>query len=410
MSEVAAAFREAHGKAVATLVRDFGDISLAEDAVQDAFVRALDTWPRDGVPGNPAAWIVTTARHRAVDLARRVARGRELMVQKAVDDSRLGDTPAAGRDSSRMRDDQLRLIFTCCHPALKVEHQVALTLRLIAGMTPAEVARSFLVTEDTIAKRLVRAKYKIKAASIPYRVPGDAELPDRLQAVLSVVYLIYNTGADDPAARGALRREAIRLAREVVTLMPDESEATGLLALLLLSESRAAARWLDDRIVLLQDQDRTRWDSELIHEGQRLVLTGLRCPNAGPFMLQAAIQALHCDADRYTSTDWRAILRFYDRLVLRMPTPVVILNRGIAVGEVLGPLAALQELESIAAQLDDYHLLHATRASLLQRLGRHREADKAYALASDLAPTEADKALLQARRTSAASRAHNDAH
>lgn len=409
MSEVAAAFREAHGKAVATLVRVFGDISLAEDAVQDAFVRALDTWPRDGVPGNPAGWIVTTARHRAVDLVRRDARGRELMAQKAVDDSRLDDTPAAGDDTSRVRDDQLRLVFTCCHPALKVEHQVALTLRLIAGMAPAEVARSFLVSEDTIAKRLVRAKYKIKAASIPYRVPADAELPDRLQAVLSVLYLVYNAGADDAAARGALRREAIRLARELVALLPDEPEATGLLAFLLLSESRAAARWVDDRVVLLQDQDRSRWDSELIREGQRLVLTGLRRRNPGPFTLQAAIQALHCDAARYTDTDWTAILRFYDRLVLRMPTPVVILNRAIAIGEVMGPLAALQEVESVAGQLDDYHLLHATRASLLQSLERRDEADRAYARAMDLAPTEPDKVLLQVRRASVASPVQDDA-
>ena len=408
MSEVAAAFQEAYGKAVATLVRVFGDISLAEDAVQDAFVRALDTWPRDGIPGNPAAWIVTTARHRAVDLVRRDARGRELMVQKAVNDSRREDTTAVRKDISRVGDDQLRLVFTCCHPALKVEHQVALTLRLIAGMTPAEVARSFLVSEDTIAKRLVRAKYKIKSAGIPYRVPGDTELPDRLHAVLSVVYLVYNTGADDAAARGALRREAIRLARELVALMPDEAEATALLALLLLAESRAAARWVDDRIVLLRDQDRSRWDRELIREGQRLVLTGLRRPSAGTFLLQAAIQGLHCDADRYTDTDWTTILRFYDRLVLRMPTPVVILNRAIAVGEALGPLAALRELESIAGSLDEYHLLHATRASLLQRLGRPGEADEAYARAMGLAPTEADKELLHARRASAASCAHDD--
>jgi RNA polymerase sigma-70 factor (ECF subfamily) len=227
-----------------------------------------------------------------------------------------------------------------------VEHQVALTLRLIAGMTPAELARSFLVSEDTIGKRLVRAKYKIKATCIPYRVPVDAELPDRLQAVLSVLYLIYNPGADDAAARGALRREAIRLAREVATLLPGEPEVTGLLALLLLSESRAAAPWVDDSTVLLPGQDRSRWNRELIREGQRLVLTTLRRPDPEAFTLQAAIQGIHCDAARYTDTDWTTILRFYDRLVLRAPTPVVMLNRGIAVGEALGHMLDCERRES----------------------------------------------------------------
>lgn len=406
MDEVAAAFHEAYGKAVATLVRVFGDISLAEDAVQDAFVRALTTWPRDGIPTNPAGWIVTTARNRALDVVRRDARGRELTAQLAVDATRQQDVGAAGgaaadqeEGAMAMGDDQLRLVFTCCHPAIRVEHQVALTLRLIAGLTPAEVARAFLVGEDTMAKRLVRAKYKIKAARIPYRVPRDAELPDRLHAVLAVVYLIYNAGADRPESRAGLRAEAIRLARELVVLLPDEAEAASLLALLLLNESRMPARWTDTgEAVQLQHQDRSRWDHALVAEGQRLVLVALRRPAPGPFALQAAIQAVHCAAATYADTDWPTVLRFYDRLVARTPTPVVLLNRAIALAEVEGPAAALAVLDSLRDPLDAYHLLHATRAAVLERLARSGDAARAYERAVALAPTEAEVRLLTRRR------------
>ena len=294
MDDVERAFREAHGQAVATLTRLFGDITLAEDAVQDAFVTAVHRWPQDGVPDNPAGWIVTTARNRAVDVVRRSRRGRELTEQIATD--RLRAEPTSGpEDPEPMHDDQLRLIFTCCHPAIRVEHQVALTLRLIAGLTPAEVASAFLVSEETMAKRLVRAKYKIKAAHIPYRVPDEAELPDRLRAVLSVLYLIYNAGADDVRRRD-LRAEAIRLTRVLVALMPDEPEAVGLLALMLLSDARMPARGDGAHVVLLKDQDRSLWDPALIAEGQALVLACMRRRRLGPFQLQAAIQALHCAA------------------------------------------------------------------------------------------------------------------
>jgi RNA polymerase sigma-70 factor (ECF subfamily) len=403
MNEVERAFRGAYGKAVATLVRVFGDISLAEDAAQDAFVKALDTWPRDGIPTNPAGWIIATARNRAIDIVRRDARGHALTAQIAADEMRNEGEPqsaarAIGEDPRLMRDDQLRLIFTCCHPAIRVEHQVALTLRLIAGLSPAEVARAFLVSEGTLAKRLVRAKFKIKAAHIPYRVPDEAELPDRLRAVLSVVYLIYNAGADDPQNRGDLRGEAVRLARALVALMPDEPEAAGLLALILLCEARAPARWAHGDLVLLRDQDRSLWDRTLISEGQSLVLAALRRGPASAFQLQAAIHGVHCAANRFQDTDWAAILRLYDRLLTLMPTPVVVLNRAVAVAETHGPEAALGLLDTVAVELDGYHLLHASRASMLEQLGRLEDAQRAYQRAIERAPTEAETRFLEVRR------------
>jgi RNA polymerase sigma-70 factor, ECF subfamily len=398
MDDVERAFREAHGKAVATLARIFGDISLAEDAVQDAFVKAIDTWRRDGIPSNPPAWIITTARNRGIDIVRNQNRGRELAALDAADPLRGESTPGPGEDRLHMRDDQLRLIFTCCHPAIKMEHQVALTLRLIAGLSPAEVARAFLLSEATLAKRLVRAKYKIKAAHNPYCVPDDAELPDRLRSVLSVLYLIYNAGADDPENRADLRGEAIRLARALSTLMPDEPEAAGLLALLLLCEARAPARWAGGELVLLRDQDRSSWDRGLIREGQGLLLEGLRRRSVGPFLLQAAIHGVHCAADRFEDTDWATILRFYDRLVVLMPTPVVVLNRAVAVAETQGPERALGLLDNVAEELDDYHLLHASRASMLERMGRLDDADRAYERAVHLAPTDAETRFLTGRR------------
>ncbi|MGW5195276.1 RNA polymerase sigma factor [Kribbella sp. NPDC004138] len=386
MDDVERVFRDAHGPAVATLVRLLGDIGLAEDAVQDAFVTAMDRWPRDGVPRNPAGWIIATARNRAVDVVRRNARGRALTRELATD--RLQSEPAASDD------DQLRLMFTCCHPALRGEHQVALTLRLVAGLTLPELASGFLVSEDTMAKRLVRAKYKIRAARIPYRLPGDAELPGRLRAVLSVLYLVYNAGVDD-SHRAFLRTEAIRLSRVLVSLVPAEPEAAGLLALMLLSEARSPARGNQGIGVLLQDQDRSLWDHALIDEGQTLVLSCLRRRRIGPFQLQAAVQAMHCAAARYEDTNWTAIVRFYDRLLTVMPTPVVALNRAIAVAELRGPEAGLALLEELGDQLDGYHLLHASRANLLSRLGQPAEARLAFTRAAALARTEPARIFLE---------------
>jgi RNA polymerase sigma-70 factor (ECF subfamily) len=396
MDDVERAFREAHGQAVATLTRLFGDLTLAEDAVQDAFVIAMQRWPHDGLPENPAGWIVTTGRNRATDVVRRERRGRQLAEQVAADQLRAERAPGP-EVPAPLPDDQLRLIFTCCHPALRVEHQVALTLRLVAGLTPAEVAAAFLVGDETMAKRLVRAKYKIKAANIPFRVPDD-DLPRRLQAVLTVLYLIYNTGADDAGRRG-LRVEAIRLTRVLVGLMPDEPEAVGLLALMLLSDARMPARYDAAMVVLLRDQDRSLWDRSLIAEGQELVLACLRRRRLGPFQLQAAIQALHCAAPRYGQTDWAAIVRFYDRLLTVLPTPVVALNRAVAVAETDGAEAGLQLLDDLARDLAGYHLLHASRGSMLERLGRREEAADAYGRAAALARTDAGTSFLARRHT-----------
>jgi RNA polymerase sigma-70 factor (ECF subfamily) len=386
-------FREVYGQAVATLVRVFSDITLAEDAVQDAFVVASERW-RNGIPPNPAGWIVTTARNRAIDGLRRSARGQELHDQLGA--SRIAPGGPGIEDwggDEPVRDDQLRLIFTCCHPALRSEHQVALTLRLLSGLSVAEVARSFLVSESAMAKRLVRAKYKIKAAKIPYRVPAEADLPERLRSVLSVMYLIYNTGLDDPA-RISLRSDALRLARALVELMPDEPEAAGLLALMLLSESRVAARTAEGTVVLLRDQDRTEWDQTMIEEGRAIVRACIRRDQPGPFQLQAAIQAVHCDADSFDATDWRQIVTLYDHLFSVMPTPVVALNRAIAIGEIEGPDAALTALDEIASDLDNYHLLHSARGTTLRRLGQQEAAKVAYERAARLAVTEADRRFL----------------
>lgn len=387
-------FREAHGQAVATLARVFGDLSLAEDAVQDAFAVAIERWRRDGLPANPAGWIVTTARRRAIDVVRRAQRGRRLYEEIAatMEDEHTDPTDEV------VPDDQLRLIFTCCHPALRVEHRVALTLRLLGGLSVEEIARSFLVGESAMAKRLVRAKYKIAAARIPYRVPSDADLPDRLKSVLAVVYLIYNTGADDPG-RAALRADAIRLGRSLVALMPDEPEAAGLLALMLLAESRMAARLADDDVVVLADQDRSRWDRTLIDEGHAIVRACVRRDRPGPYQLQAAIQAVHCDADTFSDTDWPQIVALYDQLLAFVPTPVVALNRAIAVAEVGGPEAGLEALDGLDRHLGEYHLFHAARGNLLRRLGEHDRAAAEFALARDLATHEHDIRFLEGELT-----------
>jgi RNA polymerase sigma-70 factor (ECF subfamily) len=384
-------FREESGRSVATLIRVFGDIDVAEDAVQEAFAVAMQKWPGDGLPPNPGGWITTTARNRAIDRLRRDSRGRELLNEVAML-SPANDDPSMPEEVGPVQDDRLRLIFTCCHPALSTEAQVALTLRLLGGLSTDGVARAFLVAEPTMAKRLARAKRKIKAARIPYRVPDDHELPDRLRPVLAVVYLVYNAGLSRPAEPG-LCSEAIRLARILSTLMPDEPEVAGLLALLLLTESRRSSRTRPDgSLVLLGEQDRTRWDRALIEEGQAIVRRCLRRNQPGAYQLQAAISAVHADAATVEQTDWRQIVALYDQLLAVAPTPVVALNRAIAIGEVQGPAAALALVDEL--DLDTYHPFHATRADLLRRLGRNSEAAAAYGRAAAMAPTDAERDFL----------------
>jgi len=390
-AEVGRIFREESGRSVATLIGVFGDIDLVEDAVQEAFAVALQKWSADGPPPNPGGWITTTARNRAIDRLRRESRGRELLGQVAV--LSPGDQePDVPKETGVVPDDRLRLIFTCCHPALSTQAQVALTLRLLGGLSTIQVARAFLVAEPTMARRLVRAKHKIKAARIPYRVPADHELPSRLRPVLAVVYLVYTAGLTNATDPG-LCAEAIRLARILAALLPDEPEVAGLLALLLLTESRRPSRTRPDgSLVLLGDQDRTGWDQALIQEGQAILRRCLRRDQPGPYQLQAAINAVHADAPTLQQTDWPQILALYDQLLWLAPTPVVALNRAVAVGEVRGPAAALALVEEL--DLDGYHLFHATRADLLRRLGRHREAEAAYQQAAALAPTDAERDFL----------------
>jgi RNA polymerase sigma-70 factor, ECF subfamily len=376
---------------VATLIRIFGDIDVAEDAVQDAFAVAVRKWPIDGLPPNPGGWITTAARRCAIDRLRRESRGRDLLDEVAVLSSRTED-PGIPRVVTNVQDDRLRLIFTCCNPALATEVQVALTLRLLGGLTTEEVARAFLVSRPTMEQRLARAKRKIKAARIPYRVPEDDELPERLRPVLAVVYLVYNAGLTS-SADVDLCVEAIRLARLLVTLMPDEAEVAGLLALLLLTESRRSSRSRPDgSLVLLGEQDRTRWDRRLIEEGEAIVRRCLRRTQPGPYQLQAAINAVHANASTIADTDWKQIVALYDQLYVVAPTPVVALNRAIAIGEVQGAAAALALVDEL--DLDNYHPFHATRADLLRRLGRDGEAAAAYERAADLAPTDAERDFL----------------
>jgi RNA polymerase sigma-70 factor (ECF subfamily) len=399
-SEITRVFREEYGRAVAVLVGVFGDIDVAEEAVQDAFMAAVERWPSTGLPPSPAGWIITTARNRAIDRLRREASREDRHAQAAL--LRAADEPF---EEGSVRDERLRLIFTCCHPALAVGAQVALTLRLLGGLTTREIAHAFLVPEATMAQRLVRAKAKIRDAGIPYRIPGDADLPDRLRAVLAVVYLVFNEGyaasSGERLVRDDLCAEAIRLGRQLAHLMPDEPEVMGLLALMLLVESRRASRTTPDGgLVLLADQDRDQWDRALIAEGQAIVRQCLRRNQPGPYQIQAAINAVHSDAPSGVDTDWWQILRLYEQLMAIAPSPVVALNRTVAVAEVDGPAAALTLVEGL--DLGAYHLFHAIRADLLWRLGRDREAALAYEAAMALTGNAAEREFLRRRRVSLA--------
>ena len=400
-ARLAETVREERGRLVASLVRILRDWELAEELVQEALVVALETWPRDGIPRNPGAWLLTTARHRAIDRLRRDARYRERL---GIIGEELRDVTSSWSETGGVlaQDDRLRLIFTCCHPALSREAQVALTLRTVAGLETPAVAKAFLVPEATVAQRIVRAKRKIRDAGIPYRVPEAAELPGRLEQVLAVLYLVFNEGylasAGDAAERRDLAQDAAWLASLLVRLMPDEPEAIGLLAMMRLHLARADARFAaDGSLVLLPEQDRSTWDHDAIANAHELLERALRMGRIGPYQLQAAIVACHATSASYGGTDWGEVVALYDRLLELTPTPVVALNRALAVAELRGPDEALAALDPLAARLADYHLYHAARGLLLRRLGRIEEARETERRALALTANPAERRLLEER-------------
>lgn len=410
---IAEVFRREVGRCTASLIRIFGDIDLAEDAVAEAFVIAIEKWPEAGIPPNPGGWITTTARNRAIDRLRRESTRSERTLaahRLHTDDTAPEDSPES-HDRGKLddfvdviADDQLRLMFLCAHPALAVDAQVALILRLLGGLETDEIATAFVVPDETLAQRIVRAKRKLHDNHAPYSIPGSAELPERLQSVLTAIYLIYTEGHTATSGRTLTRTdlsgEAIRLARTLATLMPDETEALGLLALMLLSESRRRSRVaIDGSLIRLADQDRTQWDRALISEGQELVRTCLRRNRPGPFQIQAAISAVHADATTSQSTDWSQVIILYDHLYEMRPNPVVALNRSVAVAELHGPaegLAALGEIEP--SSLDNYQPYHAARADFLTRVGRLDEAAAAYDRAIELTSNTVERDFLTRQR------------